>query len=228
MPVPRNWPDGRVRATQRTAQGHGLLPVESPLEGTPGRRGGREIRDLHGGDAAVRRRPRPRLDVPVWLELRPPRSRGPCGAGPPTTTPRGAWDAPRRPHTQASEPWAWRRLIHATGADAARQLGGSAEPIAGLLDRGSARAVAGDAWERLGVRGRDASARTRGHREVGAWVTGPLEEGGVALGAGLADRQPPTVAACLRALPAPRRRTLERACPEREAGVVHASNAESP
>lgn len=57
MHVPLNLPDVRGLSTQRTEQGHWLIRVESTLEGTQCRRCGREIRDLHGWDAAVRLRP---------------------------------------------------------------------------------------------------------------------------------------------------------------------------
>ena len=73
MQVPLNVPEVRVLSTQRTAQGHWLIRVESPLEGTRGRRCGREIRDLHGWDAVVRLRHLPLFDVPVWIEIRPKR-----------------------------------------------------------------------------------------------------------------------------------------------------------
>jgi hypothetical protein len=80
------------------------------------------------------------------IDMRPNRSRGPSGTGTPTTTPRGAWDEPRRPHTNVDEPWALRLLINAAVADAARQLGGSEEAIEGLLDRWLERAVDEVAW----------------------------------------------------------------------------------
>jgi hypothetical protein len=56
LQVPLNGPDGRVLSTQRTAQGPWRLRVESPLEGARCRRGGREMPDVHGWDAAVRLR----------------------------------------------------------------------------------------------------------------------------------------------------------------------------
>jgi hypothetical protein len=73
MHVPRDWPDGRVLAPHRTEPGHWLMRVESRRAGTPCRRCGREIGALQGVDAGVRRRHRPLVAVPVWLELRPQR-----------------------------------------------------------------------------------------------------------------------------------------------------------
>jgi transposase len=70
---PLNVPDVRILSTQRTEQGHWLLRVESPLEGTWCRRCGREIRALHGWDAAVRLRHLPLFEVPVLIEIRPKR-----------------------------------------------------------------------------------------------------------------------------------------------------------
>ena len=84
--VPLNLPEVRILSTQRTAQGHGLIRVESTLEGAQCRYCGREIRDFHGGDAAVRLRHLPLFDVPVFVEIRPKRYRGPSCAGNPTTT----------------------------------------------------------------------------------------------------------------------------------------------
>src|SRR6266700_527587 len=108
MQVPLNWPDVRVLSTQRSAQGHWLIRVESPREGAQCRRCGRELRDLHGLDAVVRLRHLPLFDMPVFVELRPKRDRCPYYAGHPTTTPRCQWYEPRRPTTKAYEPWALR------------------------------------------------------------------------------------------------------------------------
>jgi transposase len=226
--VPLNLPDVRVLSTHRTKQGHWLIRVESTLEGTQCRRCGREIRDLHGWDAVVRLRHLPLFDVPVLLEIRPKRYRCPSCAGNPTTTQRCAWYEPRSPNTNAYEPWALRMLINSTVADAARQLGVSEETIEGLLDRWIERAVDWDAWERLGVLGLDEIALKRGHRDVVTWVTVPLEGGGVEILAVLADRKKETVAAFLRAIPEPLRRTVERACTEMYEGFVNAITEEIP
>jgi hypothetical protein len=107
-------------------------------------------------------------------------------------------------------------LINSMVADAARTLGGSAATSAGLLARWIERRVDGDAWERLGVMGLDAIALKRGHRDGVAWVTVPRAEGGVEMVAVRADRQQQTVAAFRRAIPEPRRRTLEAASHLRE------------
>jgi len=119
-------------------------------------------------------------------------------------------------------------LINSTVADAARKLGVSEETIDGLLDRWIERAVDGDAWERLGVMGLDEIALKRGHRDVVVLVTVPLEAGGVEMVAVLADRQKETVAAFLRTIPEPLRRTIERACTDRYEGFVNAIQEEIP
>jgi len=226
--VPLNWPAVRVLSTQRTEHGHGLIRVESTLEGTRCRRCGREIRDLHGWAAGVCLRHLPLVDVPVCAELRPKRYRCPYCAGHPTTTPRCAWYESRSPTTTAYEPWALRLVINSTVADAARTRGVSAETSDGILDRWIARAVDWTAWERLGVIGLDEMARTRGHRDFIALVTGPLAGGGVEILAVLADRKQETVAAFLRAIPEPLRHTLERACTAMSEGFVRASEEEVP
>ena len=226
--VPLNLPDVRMLSTQRTAPEHGLIRVESTLEGAPCRRCGREIRDLHGLDVVVRLRHLPLFDVPVFVEIRPKRSRCSCCSGHPTTTQRCEWYEPRRPNTKAYEPWALRLLINSTVADAARKLGVSEATIDGLLDRWIERAVDWDAWERLGVIGLDEIALKRGHRAFVALVTVPLAGGGVEILAVLADRKQETVAAFLRAIPEPLRHTIERACTDRYEGFVSASEAEVP
>jgi len=186
------------------------------------------MRDLHGWAAVVCLRHLPWFDVPVCVERRPTRSRGPYGAGHPTTTPRCAWDESRRPTTTAYEPWALRLVSNATVAAAARQLGVAAETSDGILDRWLERAVDWTAGERLGVIGLDEMARTRGPRDGSALVTVPLAGGGVEILAVLADRTQETVAALLRAIPEPRRHTLERACTAMSEGLVRASEAEGP
>src|SRR6266508_6057774 len=224
--VPLNLPDVRVRSTQRTAQGHWLIRVESTVERTRCRRCGREIRDLHGWDAVVCLRHRPLFDVPVFVELRPKRYRCPYCAGHPTTTQRCAGYEPRSPNTKAYEPWALRLLITSTVADAARQLGVSEETIDGILDRWIARAVDWDAWEWLGVIGLDEIALKRGHRDVVGLVTVPLEGGGVEILAVLADRKKETLVAFLRARPETLRRTIACAGTDMAAGVVRALDEE--
>jgi transposase len=225
--VPLNLPDVRILSTQRTEQGHWLIRVESTLEGTWCRRCGREIHDLHGWDAVVRLRHLPLFEVPVFLEIRPKRYRCPSCTGTPTTQ-RCEWYEPRSPNTKAYEQWALRMLINSTVADAARKLAVSAATIEGLLDRWIERAVDWDAWERLGVLGLDEIALTRGHRDFVVLVTVPLEGGGVEIVAVLADRQKETVAAFLRAIPAPLRHTIKRACTDMYEGFVRAIEEEVP
>jgi transposase len=226
--VPLNLPDVCVLSTQRTEQGHWLIRVESTLEGTRCHRCGREIRDLHGFDAVVRLRHLPLFDVPVFIEMRPKRYRCPSCAGNPTTTQRCEWYEPRSPNTKAYEQWALRMLINSTVADAACKLGVSEETIEGLLDRWIERTVDWDAWERLGVLGLDEIALKRGHRDFVTLVTVPLAGGGVEIVAVLADRKKETVAAFLRTIPEPQRRTIERACTDMYEGFVNALKEEIP
>jgi transposase len=226
--VPLNVPDVRILSTQRTAQGHWLIRVESTLEGPWCRRCGRGIHDLHGWDAVVRLRHLPLFEVPVFLEIRPKRYRCPYCTGTPTTTQRCEWYEPRSPNTKAYEQGALRMLINSTVADAARKLGVSEATIEGLLDRWIERAVDWGAWERLGVLGLDEIALKRGHRDCVTLVTVPLEGGGVEIVAVLADRKKATVAAFLRAIPAPLRHTIERACTDMYEGFVRAIKEEVP
>ena len=228
IPVPLNLPDVWVLSVERTAQGHWLIRVESTLDGTRCHCCGREIRDLHGWDAAVRLRHLPLFDVPVFLEIRPKRYRCPSCTGNPTTTQRCEWYEPRSPNTKAYEQWALRMLINATVADAARKLGVSEETMEGLLDRWIERTVDWDAWERLGVLGLDEIALKRGHRDVVTLVTVPLAGGGVEIVAVLPDRKKETVAAFLRTIPETLRRKIERACTDMYEGFVNALTEEIP
>jgi len=59
-------------------------------------------------------------------------------------------------------------------------------------------------------------------------VTVPLEEGGVEIVAVLADRKKETVAAFLRAIPEPLRRTIERTCTDMYEGFANAITEEIP
>jgi transposase len=226
--VPLNLPDVRILSTQRTEQGHWLIRVESTLEGAQCRSCGREIRDFHGWDAAVRLRHLPLFDVPVFVEIRPKRYRCPYCAGNPTTTQPCEWYEPRSPNTKAYEHWALRMLINSTVADAARKLSVSEETIEGILDRWIARAVDWGAWEWLGVIGIDEIALKRGHRDFVVLVTTPLAGGGVDILAVLGDRKKETVAAFLRSIPAALRCTIERACTDMYEGFVRAIEEEVP
>jgi transposase len=226
--VPLNLPDVRLLSTQRTEPGPWLIRVESTLEGAQCRSCGREIRDVHGWDAAVRLRHLPRCDVPVVVEMRPKRYRGPYCSGTPTTTPACAWYEPRRPNTKAYEHWALHMLINATVSDAARKLSVSEETIEGIRDRWIARTVDWGAWARLGVIGIAAIARQRGPRAGVVLVTTPLAGGGVDRLAVLGERQQEPVAAFLRLIPAALRCTIERAGTDRYEGFVRASAAEVP
>jgi len=226
--VPLNLPEIRVLSTQRTEPGHWLIRVESTLEGARCRCCGREIRDLHGWDAVVRLRHLPLFDVPVFVEIRPKRYRCPYCSGNPTTTQRCEWYEPRSPNTKAYEQGALRLLINSTVADAACKLGISEETIDGILDRWVVREVDWTAWEWLGVIGIDEIALKRGHRDFVVLVTAPLAGGGVEILAVLADRKKETVAAFLRSMPEPLRRTIERACTDMYEGFVSAIEAEMP
>jgi transposase len=90
------------------------------------------------------------------------------------------------------------------------------------------RAVAWDAWERLGVMGLDELAHKRGHRAVVVVVPVALEGGGVEILAGLAGRPKETWGAFRRSRPETRRRTSECACTERDEGFVRALEEEEP
>jgi transposase len=78
------------------------------------------------------------------------------------------------------------------------------------------------------VLGLDEIALKRGHRDFVTLVTVPLEGGGVEIVAVLADRKKETVAAFLRAIPAPLRHTIERACTDMYEGFVRAIKEEVP
>jgi transposase len=226
--VPLNLPNVLVLSTQRTEQGYWLIRVESTLDGSQCHRCGREIRDFHGLDAAVRLRHLPLFDVPVFVEMRPKRYRCPYWAGHPTTTQPCEWYEPRSPNTKAYEPWALRMLINSTVADAARKRSVSEETIEGILARWSARTVDWGAWERLGVIGIDEIARKRGHCAFVVLVTTPRAGGGVDILAVLGDRKKETVAAFRGSIPEALRYPIERAGTAMYEGFVRAIEAEVP
>src|SRR4029453_4933751 len=99
--VPLNLPNVLVLSTHRTEQGYWLIRVESTLEGAQCRHCGREIRDFHGWDAAVRLRHLPLFDVPVFVVIRPKRYGCPYCAGHPTTTQPCEGYEPRSPNPKA-------------------------------------------------------------------------------------------------------------------------------
>ncbi len=152
-----------------------------------------------------------------------------CGRAPaPSAAVRRAWLARDAAHTVSLPLLCGPSNADATVADAARKREVSEETLEGLLDRWIARAVEWDAWERLGVLGRDEIARKRGHRDVVTVATVPLEGGGVEMVAVRADRKRETLVAFRRAIPEPLRHTAERACPAMSEGFVNAITEEIP
>ena len=121
-----------------------------------------------------------------------------------------------------------RLLINAPVADAARKLGVSEDTIDGIRDRGIAHPVDWGTWERRGVIGLAAVARTRGPRDVVVWVTGPRAGGSVEMLAVRADRQKEAVVAFLCSMPEALRRTIERAGMDMDEGFVSAMEAAVP
>lgn len=99
--IPLAIPDVRVLNVESTPRGACTITVERTLEGTRCRKGGREIRDLHGVDEGITLRHLPILGRRVSLRLRPKRYRCPFCEGGPTTTQELSWYEAQSPHTKA-------------------------------------------------------------------------------------------------------------------------------
>jgi transposase len=91
----------RVLKIEITPRGECTIAIESTLEGTKGRKCGREIREFHGLNEGITLRHLPILGRKVFLRLRPKRYRCPYCAGGPTTTQELSWYEAKSPHTKA-------------------------------------------------------------------------------------------------------------------------------
>jgi transposase len=227
LQIPLDLPDVRVLKVSKIEQGAWLIIVESTVTGTPCRKCGKPITDLHGLDTSIRLRHLPLFEVPVYIELRPKRYRCPHCDGRPTSTQELSWYQRRSPNTKAYEQWLLRMLINSTVTDVSRKLQLSEECVTGAIDCWIETEVNWSAFKSIEVIGIDEISLKRGHRDFVALVT-TLTEQGVAILAVLKDRKQETVAAFLSSIPEPLKATAQRVCTDMYKGYVSAAQTQLP
>ena len=225
--IPLNLPNTRVAKISNMENGDWLIEVESTLSTTACRTCSRELKEEHGRDRPIRLRHLPLFEVPVYLELRPKRYRCPFCDGNPTSTQTLAWYNHRSPNTKAYEEWLLKILINSTVSDTARKLSLSKATVTGVLERGLAKEVDWQTFERLTVIGIDEIALKKGHRNYVALITTPTEDGVKLLGV-LADRKQETVARFFCSIPLNLRGTIERVCSDMHHGFIRAVHEQLP
>ena len=226
--IPLDLPDVRVLGVSQTEQGDWLIQVESTLEGTPCRKCGRSINQLHGFDQSIRVRHLPVFGQSVYIEFRPKRYR--CGHcdGHPTTTQRLSWHDVRSPNTKSYEKWLLGLLVNSTVADVSKRLAISEESVNGVVERWLSNTVDWDVFEELEVVGVDEIALKRGHRDFVVLITVQVKSGGVKLLAVLPDRKKQTLIDFFGSIPSPLKGTIQRVCSDMYDGFVNAAQAELP
>ena len=163
------------------------------------------------------------------MEIRPKRDRCPSCEGRPTTTQRGDWYDPNRPHTKAFEKGVLRCLVNSTVVDVSQKLGLGPDAVEGILERWSSTTVD---WSRLPAAvetlGIDEMALTRGHGNYVAVISTRDARGQVAVLAGLPDRRKVTVKGFLAAIPASLKATIQTVCTDMYDGYTNAVSEALP
>ncbi len=212
----------QVRNVEQNARGECTITIESTLEGTRCRQGGREITDLHGVDEAITLRHLPILGRPVYLRLRPKRYRCPYCAGGPTTTQQLSWYSAKSPHTKAYEKYILLQLVHATIEDVSIKEGLGAKAIEGLVERWISREVQWGEVKRVKILGLDEIALKKGHRDFVGIVTGKSASDEVKVLAVLPDRKKQTVKKFLETMPRRIKRAIRTVCTDLYEGFIQA------
>src|SRR5207247_7270877 len=109
--LPFDIPDVRVLKSEMNERGDFIITVESTLNSANCRQCGREIRDFHGHDRAIRLRHLPVFDRRVYVEIQPKRYKCPYCSGNPTTTQKASWYDANSGHTKEYENSVLRELI---------------------------------------------------------------------------------------------------------------------
>ena len=191
----------QVRNVEQNARGECTITIESTLEGTRCRQGGREITDLHGVDEAITLRHLPILGRPVYLRLRPKRYRCPSCEEGPTTTQQLSWYSAKSPHTKAYEKYILLQLVHTTIEDVSMKEDLGAKAIEGIVERWISREVQWGEVKRVRILGLDEIALKKGHRDFVVIVTGKATSDEVKVLAVLPDRKKQTVKQFLETMP---------------------------
>ena len=231
LAVPLDLPDVRVLANRMLEDGAVLIEVESTLQTAQCHRCGREIDRFHGFDRPLRLRHLPVFGRRVFVEIRPKRYRCPSCEDGPTTTQRGAWYDPNRPHTTAFEQDVLKRLIHSTVADVSRQLALGVKAVEGIMDHRLAPAVDWTAFAALDTLGIDEVALLKGRGHYVAVVWARDAAGVTHVLVVLPDRLQTTVQAFLETIPDALKATVRRVCIdlwEGYAGAVAAALPDAP
>ena len=218
LDIPEVW----VLEIEQNCRGECTSTVESTREGTPCRRCGREIQELHGVEEALTLRHLPILGRPVYVRLRPKRYRCPYCEGGPTTTQQLAWYPAKSPHTKAYEKSILLQLVHATIEDISLKEGLGAKAIEGIVDRWISREVQWREGKRVKILGRDEIALKKGHRDFVVIVTGKSASGEVKVLAVLPDRKKQTVKQFLERMPRRVKRAIRTVCTDMSEGFITA------
>jgi transposase len=225
--VPLNLPDIQILEVGQTDSGAWLIEVESTLQETQCRKCGKTITEFHGFDAPIRLRHLPIFEVPVYLEIRPKRSRcRECEAGP-TSTQILSWYKRRSPHTKAYDQWLLKLLVNSTVSDVSEKAGVSEAAVIGVLDRWVETSVDWSTIESIRVLGIDEIALKRGHRDFVVLVTSQSSTG-VEILAVLPDRTKETVLAFLESIPERLKATIKVVCTDMYRGYEGAIHAALP
>ena len=195
-------PEVRVMSVEQNERGECTITVESTIEGTRCRLCGRELKELHGVDEAIKLRHLPILGRPVYLRLRPKRYRCPDCEGGPTTTQQLSWYTAEIPDTKTYEKHILLQLVHATIEDISIKEELGAKAIEEIVERWISREVQWTEVKRMKILGLDEIALKKGHRDFVVIVTGKATSGEVKVLAVLPDRKKQTVKQFLERMPA--------------------------
>jgi transposase len=215
-------PDVRVLKIEITPWGECTIAIESTLEGTKGRKCGREIREFHGLNEGITLRHLPILGRKVFLRLRPKRYRCPYCDGGPTTTQELSWYEAKSPHTKAYEKYRLVQLVHATIEDVSRKEEIGSKALEGIVDRWISREVKWAEVKGMKILGLDEIALKKGHRDCVVIVTARSAAGEVKVLAVLPDRHKETVKAFLARMPKAVQRAIRTVCTDLYEGCINA------
>ena len=103
LEIPLAIENVKIEPVEFTQNNEIIITVTSTLDSTSCHRCGKEISDFYGYNREIDLRHLSILGRPTYLRIKPNRYRCPYCQDHPTTTPKLAWDDPRRPHPKAYE-----------------------------------------------------------------------------------------------------------------------------
>jgi transposase len=214
-------PDVRVLKVEINPRGDCTVTVESTIEGTRGRKCGREIKDFHGGAEWLMLRHLPLLGRRVYSRLRPNRYRCSSCAGGPTTPQELGWYEARSPHPKAYEKYLLLQLVHATVEEVSIKEEIGYKAVEGSVDRWIRREVNWAEVKKVKILGLDEIALKKGHRDFVGIVTARAA-GEVKVLAVVPDRQKETVKAVLASMPKAVQGAIRTVCTDLYEGFINA------